>query len=155
MQHNPAHSPFLIIDYQRKFISFADETEDFQELIKCVKKKSLWRFPVHQFSSVTGKRKFIKKSLIKTSSVSLTHCTYKHEHITMISPSLRHWRIRPPEDMFFSASISLKLRELENTNVSTITMRRERKVMAISEDMPWVASMLFNSALQKQKRRHQ
>lgn len=80
---------------------------------------------------------------------------YGREHIIMILPSLRHWRIRPPEDMFFSASISLKLRELENTKTSTITMRRDRKVMAVSEDMPCVASMLSNSVLNKQQGGHQ
>ncbi|TNN87413.1 hypothetical protein EYF80_002614 [Liparis tanakae] len=40
----------------------------------------------------------------------------------------RNWAcLLPPEDMFFSASISLKLRELENTNTSTMTMRRDKK----------------------------
>lgn len=86
----------------------------------------------------------LKKTLHKVSVYTLGS-----RHKVVISPSLRHWRIRPPEDMFFSASISLKLRELENTNTSTITMRRDRKVMAVSEDMPCVASMLSNSVFVK------
>lgn len=61
------------------------------------------------------------------------------------TPRRRHCLINPPEDMFFSASISLKLRELANTSTSTMAMRRDRKVTAVSEDMPCVASMFSKS----------
>lgn len=64
-------------------------------------------------------------------------------------PSLRHCRIKPPEDMFFSASISLKFRELANTSTSTIAINRLRKVTAVSADMPCVTSMFSNSVFKK------
>lgn len=53
--------------------------------------------------------------------------------------------------MFFSASISLKLRELANTKTSTMAMRRDRKVTAVSEDMPCVASMFSSSVLEREE----
>lgn len=53
--------------------------------------------------------------------------------------------MRPPEDMFFSASISLKLSELANTSTSTMAISRDRKVTAVSDDMPCVASMFSSS----------
>lgn len=56
--------------------------------------------------------------------------------------------------MFFSASISLKLRELANTSTSTMAMRRERKVTAVSEDIPCVASMFSNSVCERGKTPH-
>lgn len=66
------------------------------------------------------------------------------------SPSRRHCRIRPPEDMFFSASISLKFRELAKTSTSTMAISRLRKVTAVSADMPCVTSM-FSSSVFKEK----
>lgn len=55
--------------------------------------------------------------------------------------------------MFFSASISLKLRELANTKTSTMAIRRDRNVTAVSEDMPCVASMFSNSVLEREENR--
>lgn len=67
------------------------------------------------------------------------------------TPRRRHCLIRPPDDMFFSASISLKLRELANTKTSTMAMRRDRKVTAVSEDMPCVASMFSSSVWEREE----
>ncbi|KAA8586863.1 hypothetical protein FQN60_000699 [Etheostoma spectabile] len=47
----------------------------------------------------------------------------------------RHCLISPPDDMFFSASISLKLRELANTSTSTMAMRRDRKAYEAAVDL--------------------
>lgn len=69
----------------------------------------------------------------------------------MNTPRRRHCLIRPPDDMFFSASISLKLRELANTKTSTMAIRRDRNVTAVSEDMPCVASMFSNSVLGREE----
>jgi len=55
--------------------------------------------------------------------------------------------------MFFSASISLKFRELANTSTSTMAMRRDRKVTAVSEDIPCVASMFSNSVWLGEKKK--
>ncbi len=65
------------------------------------------------------------------------------------TPSLRHCRISPPEDMFFSASISLKLSELAKTSTSTMAISRVRKITAVSDDMPCVASMPSISVWQR------
>lgn len=66
-------------------------------------------------------------------------------HSVQHPPRRRHCLIRPPDDMFFSASISLKFSELAKTSTSTMAMRRDRKVTAVSEDMPCVASMFSSS----------
>ena len=68
------------------------------------------------------------------------------------TPRRRHCLINPPDDMFFSASISLKLSELANTRTSTMAMRRDRKVTAVSEDMPCVASMFSNSVWERREK---
>lgn len=80
-----------------------------------------------------------------TSHLNYTVCTSALAYL----PSLRHCLINPPEDMFFSASISLKFRELANTRTSTIAMRRLRNVTAVSADMPCVTSMFSNSVFKK------
>lgn len=80
-----------------------------------------------------------------TSHLNYTVCTT----VLVYLPSLRHCLINPPEDMFFSASISLKFRELANTRTSTIAMRRLRNVTAVSADMPCVTSMFSNSVFKK------
>ena len=51
----------------------------------------------------------------------------------------------PPEDMFFSASISVKLREEAKIRTSTRLMRRCRKVTEASTDRPWDGSMFSRS----------
>lgn len=51
----------------------------------------------------------------------------------------------PPEDMFFSASISVKLREEAKIRTSTRLMRRCRKVTDASTDRPWDGSMFSRS----------
>ncbi len=72
-----------------------------------------------------------------------------HLHTHIHTPSLRHCRISPPEDMFFSASISLKLSELAKTSTSTMAISRVRKITAVSDDMPCVASMPSISVWQR------
>lgn len=80
-----------------------------------------------------------------TSHLIHTACTIALAYL----PSLRHCLINPPEDIFFSASISLKFRELANTRTSTIAMRRLRNVTAVSADMPCVTSMFSSSVFKK------
>ena len=60
-------------------------------------------------------------------------------------PRRRHCRRRPPDDMFFSASISVKLRELAKMSTSTRLMRRCRKVTEASSVRPWEGSMFSSS----------
>lgn len=76
----------------------------------------------------------------------LSLCLHSRQLLTAPQQtSLRHSLISPPEDAFFSASISLKLRDLANTSTSTMAMRHERKEIAASDNMPWVASMFASS----------
>lgn len=51
-------------------------------------------------------------------------------------PRRRHCRRMPPDDMFFSASISVKLRELAKMRTSTRLMRRCKKVTEASTARP-------------------
>ena len=60
-------------------------------------------------------------------------------------PSRRHCRRMPPDDMFFSASISVKLRELAKISTSTRLTRRCRKVTEASTLRPCEGSMLSSS----------
>lgn len=64
-------------------------------------------------------------------------------------PRRRHWRRIPPDDMFFSASISVKLRELAKMRTSTRLMRRCRKVMEASTVKPCEGSMFSSSCWQR------
>lgn len=101
--------------------------------------KTVTKLQIHQPESVLS----IPQSC--TSRLNYTVCTTTLAYL----PSLRHCLISPPEDMFFSASISLKLRELANTRTSTIAMRRLRNVTAVSADMPCVTSMFSNSVFKR------
>lgn len=60
-------------------------------------------------------------------------------------PRRRHCRRMPPDDMFFSASISAKLRELAKMRTSSRLMSRCKKVTEASTAKPWDGSMFSSS----------
>lgn len=65
--------------------------------------------------------------------------------MTRCIPRRRHCRRMPPDDMFFSASISVKLSELAKIRTSTRLTRRCKKVTEASTDKPWEGSMFSSS----------
>lgn len=77
--------------------------------------------------------------------LSNKHIEKKEHSFGRRLPRRRHCRRTPPDDMFFSASISAKLRELAKMRTSTRLMRRCRKVTEASNARPWEGSMFSSS----------
>lgn len=60
-------------------------------------------------------------------------------------PSRRHCRRIPPDDIFFSASISVNPRELANISTSTRLISLCKNVTEVSTERPWVGSIFSSS----------
>lgn len=67
----------------------------------------------------------------------------------MSLPNRRHCRKMPPDDIFFSASISVKPNELAKIRTSTRLIALWRNVIAVSIERPWVGSIFSSSCWNK------
>lgn len=109
------------IDEQRRtegLVKGADKRPKFSEWTRMRRKTA------KHLETATLKKLNIKKKAGQT-----------RERVSEI-PRRRHWRRMPPDDMFFSASISVKLRELAKMRTSTRLMRRCKKVTEASTARP-------------------